>query len=140
AGANGVKTMAVRRVHLLVEGAVILPVLSDVGNTRQHTVEGSIKDSALVFGSSLHFDFAQRPIPGRTRLRPRPIEVPCRDLALQVVACLVLADTGDADAYANLSGLVRRRVHHDSEAAASPWSAPPRRLHVGQRLERGNRS
>ena len=130
--------MAIRRMHLLVEGAVILAVLSDIGNTRQHAVEGGVEDGALVFGSSLHFDFAQRLIPGRTRLRPRPIEVPCWDLALQVLTCLILADTGDADAYANLSGLVRRRVHHDSEAAA--WSAPPRRLHVGQRLERGNRS
>src|SRR5882672_471894 len=100
--------MAVRRMHLLVEGTVILAVLSDIGNTRQYAVEGGVEDDALVFGSSLHFDFAQRLIPGRTRLRPRPIEIPCRDLVLQVLTCLILTDTGDADAYANLSGLVQR--------------------------------
>src|SRR6266702_7540467 len=116
--------MAIRRMHLLVKGAVILAVLSDIGYTRQHAVEGGVEDSALVFGSPLHFDFAQRLIPGRTRLRPRPIKVPCRDLALQVLACLILADPGDADAYANLSCLVRRRVHHDSEAASPPGPRP----------------
>ena len=116
--------MTVRRAHPVISGSDIFIVLSHIGNTRQYTVKRCVEDGALVLGSSLHFDFAQCFIPGLTRLSLRPIEVPCRNLALQVLACLIQADTGDADAYFNLSRLVQRRLHHDSEAATTPFARP----------------
>ena len=39
--------MAIRRVHLLVEGAVIPAILSDVGITRLHAVEGCVEITTL---------------------------------------------------------------------------------------------
>ena len=66
----GIKAMAVGRVRLVVARTDIFVALSLVGRTGEHAVHAGVKDAALVFGSTLYRDPAQRFIPGiRARAR-----------------------------------------------------------------------